>query len=103
MKRRRALILTGLLALGAAGCTTTGPVQTPVGNVVPPGYNPVEYKSAADVPRTDLSYIPPFDPRYAENGAPRAGEPTGYYVAGDPRFVGDGMSYSPIQHRYRRP
>ena len=95
MKRGCLLISAGLLALGAAGCTmqTAGP-----GTVVPPGYNTSYYKSAAEAARSDLSYIPPCDPRYAENGAPRAGEPTGASIAGDPRLVGECMSYAPIYH-----
>jgi hypothetical protein len=93
MKRRLALISTCLLALGAVACTTT--------NVVPPGYNTARYKSAADAVRTDLSFIPPTDPRYSESGAPRAGEPTGVSIAGDPRLVGEGMSYGKINHRNR--
>ncbi len=82
----------GALALGAAACTTT--------NVVPPGYNADQYKSAADAARSNLSYVPPTDPRYSENGAPRAGEPTGVSIAGDPRLLGDGRTYAPIYHRY---
>jgi hypothetical protein len=93
MARRSTLILVGLAALGAAGCT-------PV-NVVPPTYNSAEYKSAAQAAQSDLSYIPPTDPRYSENGAPRAGEPTGISIAGDPRYVGEGKSYAPIYNGYR--
>ena len=88
---RRWMLVTGLLALSTAACTTT--------NVVPPLYNTDKYKSAADAARSDLSYIPPTDPRYSENGAPRAGEPTGISIAGDPRLVGDGMTYAPINHK----
>ena len=89
--RRFLTIATGVLAIAAAGCTTT--------NVVPPTYNTDQYKSAADAARSDLSFIPPTDPRYSENGAPRAGEPTGVSIAGDPRLVGDGMTYAPLGHR----
>jgi hypothetical protein len=87
----RLMFVTGLLALGAAACTTT--------NVVPPGYNTDQYKSAADAAQSDLSFIPPTDPRYSENGAPRAGEPTGINIAGDPRYVGDGKTYAPLGHK----
>jgi hypothetical protein len=93
MTRRSTVVLAGLLAFGAAGCTAV--------NVVPPTYNTDQYKSAADAARSDLSYIPPTDPRYSENGAPRAGEPTGISLAGDPRFVGDGKTYAPIYSGYR--
>jgi hypothetical protein len=86
------LILSGLVALAVAACTSS--------YVAPPSYYAGEYKSAGDAARADLSYIPPTDPRYSENGAPRAGEPTGTYIAGDPRLVGDGKTYAPIYHRY---
>ena len=89
--RRLLTIATGVLALGAAGCTTT--------NVVPPGYNTDKYKSAADAAKSDLGFIAPTDPRYSENGAPRAGEPTGIDIAGDPKYVGDGMTYAPLGHK----
>ena len=90
----RSIWLVGALTLGATACTTT--------NVVPPLANTDQYKSAADAARADLSFIPPTDPRYSENGAPRAGEPTGISIAGDPRLVGDGMSYAPISHKRLR-
>ena len=94
MIRRRVSFLAalGLLALGA--CTTAG--------VVPPGTNPDTYKSAAAAAQSDTGFIPPTDPRYSENGAPRAGEPTGVNIAGDPRLIGDGKTYAPIYHRNPR-
>lgn len=46
--------------------------------------------------RRDLTFIPPTDPRYAENGAPRAGQVTGGSIAGDPDQVGVGKSYAPV-------
>ncbi|MBI3513142.1 MAG: hypothetical protein HY060_03620 [Proteobacteria bacterium] len=90
---RRLILLTSLLALSATACTTT--------NVVLPFTNTDQYKSAADAAKSDLSYIAPTDPRYSENGAPRAGEPTGASIAGDPRLVGEGMSYAPLSHKRR--
>ena len=93
MKRRLMLIATGLVALASAGCTTT--------NVVPPGYNSADYKGADAVARADFSFIPPTDPRYSENGAPRAGEPTGTNIAGDPKLFANGATYAPIYHRDR--
>ncbi|MEJ0070746.1 MAG: hypothetical protein WDO24_20715 [Pseudomonadota bacterium] len=91
---RLALTAVGLLALGLAACTTP--------NVVPPFANTDEYKSAAQAAQSDTSFIPPTDPRYSENGAPRAGEPTGVSVAGDPALIGDGKTYAPISHRHLR-
>ena len=44
----------------------------------------------------DMTFIPPTDPRYSENGAPRAGQITGGSVAGDPDQVGVGRSYAPV-------
>lgn len=93
MTARSTLIVAGVLALSAGGCTAV--------NVVPPGYNTGQYKTPADVAATDLSFIPPTDPRYSETGAPHVGEPTGISVAGDPKLVGDGKSYAPISERYR--
>jgi hypothetical protein len=92
---RLALLSAGLLALGISACSTP--------NVVPPLANRDEYKSATAAAQTDTSFIPPTDPRYSENGAPRAGEPTGESIAGDPALVGDGKSYAPLSHhRVRR-
>jgi hypothetical protein len=88
MNRPLAVILGGLIAATAGGCTVV--------NVVPPFYNTEQYKSAAEAARTDTSFIPPTDPRYSESGAPRAGEPTGATLAGDPRMVGESRSYGPI-------
>jgi hypothetical protein len=93
MNPRSTLLLAGLLALGASACTAVG--------VVPPGYNTDKYKSAATAAQSDFSFIPPTDPRYSENGAPRAGEPTGASIAGDPAQVGDGRSYAPLSTRTR--
>jgi len=88
VRRPRARWLAGLVALGAAGCTVV--------DVVPPFANLDEYKNADQAAHTDTRFIPPTDPRYAENGAPRAGEPTGASIAGDPRSLGPGRSYAPI-------
>jgi hypothetical protein len=82
------LRLALLVAVAAAGCTAV--------NVVPPFANTDQTKSAADAVRTDTSFIPPTDPRYSETGAPRAGEPTGASISGDPRLLGDGRSYAPV-------
>ena len=43
--------------------------------------------------------ISPNDPAYAENGAPRRGQPSGYDTAGAPNPNGN---YAPIQH-HRHP
>ena len=88
MTPRSTLLFAGLLAIGASACTVV--------NVVPPGANVDQYKNATSAAQSDLSFIPPTDPRYSENGAPRAGEPTGISVAGDPALVGDGRSYAPL-------
>ncbi|HUA55759.1 MAG TPA: hypothetical protein VMB81_26480 [Candidatus Sulfotelmatobacter sp.] len=92
MKRRLVLIASALVALGGSACST--------GTVVPPGYNSAEYKGPDAAKQADLSFIPPTDPRYSENGAPRAGEPTGTSIAGDPRLFANGATYAPIYHRY---
>ncbi len=94
MRNHLSTIAIGLLALSTIACTTT--------NVVPPGANTDTYKNAAAAAQSDLSYVPPTDPRYSENGAPRAGEPTGISIAGDPALVGDGKTYAPIHHRSTR-
>ncbi len=43
--------------------------------------------------------ISPNDPAYAENGAPRRGQPSGYDTAGAPSPTGN---YAPIQHQRTR-
>ena len=43
--------------------------------------------------------ISPNDPAYAENGAPRRGQPSGYDTAGAPDPNGN---YAPLQHRHIR-
>jgi hypothetical protein len=43
--------------------------------------------------------ISPNDPAYSENGAPRAGQPSGYDTAGAPSATGN---YAPIQHDHKR-
>lgn len=39
--------------------------------------------------------VSPDNPAYSENGAPRAGEPSGDYSAGAPSATGN---YAPVQH-----
>jgi hypothetical protein len=92
MNPRSTLLLAGLLAVGTSACTVV--------NVVPPGDNVTQYKSAASASQSDFSFIPPTDPRYSENGAPRAGEPTGVSIGGDPALVGAGRSYAPLNTRH---
>jgi hypothetical protein len=43
--------------------------------------------------------ISPSDPAYSENGAPRAGQPSGTDTAGAPSATGN---YAPIQHERER-
>jgi hypothetical protein len=96
MTPRRPAILAAavsLIGLGIAGCTIT-PATAP--NVVLPFENTEYWKTTN---KSDLSFVPPTDPRYSENGAPRVGEPTGESIAGDPALVGVGKSYAPITHK----
>jgi hypothetical protein len=43
--------------------------------------------------------VSPNDPAYEENGAPRAGQPSGVDTAGAPSDTGN---YAPLQHQHHR-
>jgi hypothetical protein len=43
--------------------------------------------------------VSPDDPAYSENGAPRAGQPSGIDTAGAPSDTGN---YAPLQHQHHR-
>lgn len=86
---RRPLVLAALLIV--AGCETPPTLVHP--NVVLPFENRLDIHTST---KRDFTYIAPTDPRYSENGAPRAGEVTGESLAGGPDQVGVGRSYGPI-------
>jgi hypothetical protein len=86
---RRLLVAAALLIL--AGCEHPPKLVHP--NIVLPFENRLDVHTST---QRDLTFIPPTDPRYAENGAPRAGAITGGSIAGDPDQVGVGKSYAPI-------
>jgi hypothetical protein len=81
----------GLIA-GLAGCAGSAPRAAPG-------------QAAAGAIGSDTAYlgaaptISPDDPAYAENGAPRAGQPSGIDTAGAPSPTGN---YAPIQHEHHR-
>jgi hypothetical protein len=80
-----------VIAVMLGACSQPIVISAP--NVVLPFENTDEVKTGT---RSDLSFIPPTDPRYSENGAPRAGEVTGESRAGPPWLVGAGRSYAPL-------
>lgn len=86
---RATVAVLSLLML--VGCEQ--PVRLVHPNVVLPFENRLDVHTSN---QRDLTFIPPTDPRYAENGAPRAGEVTGGSLAGDPDQVGAGKSYAPV-------
>jgi hypothetical protein len=74
-------------ALAVAGCTASSPA-------------PARQATAGSTGSATASYgatpnISPNDPAYSENGAPRAGQPSGMDTAGAPSATGN---YAPIQH-----
>jgi hypothetical protein len=86
----RPLSVAALLAL-LAGCEQPPKIVAP--NIVLPLENRYDVHTTT---QRDMTFIPPTDPRYSENGAPRAGEVTGGSIAGDADQVGVGKSYGPI-------
>jgi hypothetical protein len=82
----------GLLLFAVAGCSGASPRaaldQPPAGSTG----SYTAYQGAAP----DIS---PNDPAYAENGAPRAGQPSGEDTAGAPSPTGN---YAPLQHEHIR-
>jgi hypothetical protein len=86
MKTSHAVLATLALALGA--CTvSSSPAPTPQPTAGSSGSLTPGYGAAPT--------ISPNDPAYAENGAPRAGQPSGYDTAGAPSASGN---YAPVQH-----
>lgn len=76
-------------ALALAACTTSSSAPQPTAGSA--GALTPQYGAAPT--------ISPNDPAYAENGAPRAGQPSGYDTAGAPSPSGN---YAPIQHQHDR-
>lgn len=85
----RPLAVAALLIL--VGCETPPKLVHPT--IVLPFENRLDVHTTT---QRDLTFIPPTDPRYAETGAPRAGETTGESLAGAPDQVGEGRSYKPV-------
>ncbi len=88
----RSVTVGALLALLAA-CDQPPKIVAP--NIVLPFENRLDVHTNTSTTR-DFTYIPPTDPRYSENGAPRAGEIKGGSLSGDPDQVGAGKSYAPV-------
>jgi hypothetical protein len=86
---RRLLVAAALLIL--AGCENPPKLVHP--NIVLPFENRLDVHTST---QRDLTFIPPTDPRYAENGAPRAGEITGESLTGAADQIGGGKAYAPI-------
>ena len=86
-------VAAGVLVALLAGCEQPPKIAAP--NIVLPFENRLDVHTATSAQR-DMTFIPPTDPRYSENGAPRAGQITGGSLAGDPDQVGVGRSYAPV-------
>ena len=91
---RATVAVVSLLML--VGCETPPRLVHP--NIVLPFENRLDVHTSN---QRDFTFIAPTDPRYADNGAPRAGEVTGGSLAGDPDQVGAGKSYAPVPSRGR--
>jgi hypothetical protein len=90
MKASMIVIAVGACSLAMAACTVTS--QGPV------GYQPTAGGTGSETAHLGAApNISPTDPAYSENGAPRAGEPSGVDTAGAPSASGN---YAPIQHQH---
>ena len=81
------------VALAVALCACTVSSGAPVGQ-------PTAGSTGSETPRYGAApSISPNEPAYSENGAPRAGQPSGQDTAGAPSATGN---YAPIQHDHSR-
>lgn len=86
---RRLAISLGVLAVALSACTGSpqAPANQPTAGST--GSATAGYGAAPT--------ISPSDPAYSENGAPRAGQPSGQDTAGAPSASGN---YAPLQHQH---
>jgi hypothetical protein len=85
--------LIGLLAFSPLEARATSPKPDPAQQPTAGSHG------SATARRGAAPNISPNDPAYAENGAPRRGQPSGYDTAGAANPNGN---YAPIQHRRTR-
>ncbi|MBI3516833.1 MAG: hypothetical protein HY060_22610 [Proteobacteria bacterium] len=85
--------LVGLLAGGLGEAAAAAPDPDPTQQPTAGSHGSITAR------RGPAPNISPNDPAYAENGAPRRGQPSGYDTAGAPSANGN---YAPIQHRHTR-
>jgi hypothetical protein len=92
MKASMIAIAVGACSLAMAACTTTAPG--------PAAYQPTAGATGSETAHLGAApNISPTDPAYSENGAPRAGQPSGVDTAGAPSPSGN---YAPIQNQHER-
>jgi len=89
---RMTLMAGALLVLALSACT----VSTSPSPGLAPGQPTAGSIGSQTGTMGSMPMISPNDPAYAENGAPRAGQPSGYDTAGAPSPSGN---YAPIQHQ----
>jgi hypothetical protein len=89
---RMTLVAGALLVLALPACTVSSSPSTAPG----PGQPTAGAVGSQTRTMGALPTISPNDPAYAENGAPRAGQPAGVDTAGAPMATGN---YAPIQHQ----
>jgi hypothetical protein len=97
----RSILVTGLITGSLIGLLALSPIPTHAASSDPdPAKQPTAGShGAATARRGAAPNISPNDPAYAENGAPRRGQPSGYDTAGARNANGN---YAPIQHRHTR-
>jgi len=91
MKTTTILFAVAACSLAIAACTAASPTpanQPTAGSI-----------GSATAGLGATPTISPSDPAYSENGAPRAGQPSGVDTAGAPSPSGN---YAPIQHEQER-
>jgi len=92
MKTSMIVIAVGACSLAMAACT--------ISSQGPAAYQPTAGASGSETAGLGAApNISPTDPAYSENGAPRAGQPSGVDTAGSPSPSGN---YAPIQHEHER-
>jgi hypothetical protein len=91
MTTRTTYLTLGALAVALGACTVSpqAPANQPTAGST--GSITAGYGAAPT--------ISPNDPAYSENGAPRAGQPSGQDTAGAPSASGN---YAPLQHQHDR-
>ena len=90
--RPRQLYSLGVLTFLVAACAGAGP-EAANDQPAAGSYGSITAEKGA------FPNISPDDPAYSENGAPRAGQPSGDNIAGAPSATGN---YAPLPHDHFR-